>query len=49
MNTFAKDLDKDKLFNIATGEAAPDSVVPFLLDIEGTRKKLRDKFIDECD
>lgn len=48
MNPFADHIDKEHLFNIASGKAASSDTESFLLNIVSTGNKARDKFIDEC-
>ena len=49
MNPFDPHLDKNKLFNVGTGQAAVEPVADFLLNAEQNGKKLRDEFIEQCD
>lgn len=48
LNPFSTELDKDSLFNIKTGRAAPEHVSDFLLKVLKEGKELREKFIGEC-
>ncbi|CAG9814704.1 unnamed protein product [Phaedon cochleariae] len=48
LNPFSTQLDKDCLYNIKTGKAAPDNVTNFLLNILKDGKELRENFIAEC-
>lgn len=45
---FDDEIDNTKLFNIATGAAAPPHVEKFLLTCEKAGKELREKFVSEC-
>lgn len=44
----SEELDKNFLFNISTGRAAPTEVAEFLLNIDQNGSELKEKFIDEC-
>lgn len=48
INPFRNDLDKDVLYNIATGRAATDEISNFLLNVEESGSHLRENFIAEC-
>lgn len=48
MNPFTSQSRDDLLLNISTGEAAPDIVSDFLLNIETTGQSKRKSFIDSC-
>lgn len=45
---FAPEMWNDKLFNICTGQAAPDEVADYLLGIRAKGRELRHYFIREC-
>ena len=47
MNSF-DEIEKDHLYNIATGKAASTETEDFLLNIQGKGEKARKKFIDDC-
>ena len=48
INPFDENLDKEVLFNIATGKAASAETADFLLNASRNGEKLRDEFINEC-
>ncbi|XP_057306368.1 uncharacterized protein LOC130644684 [Hydractinia symbiolongicarpus] len=48
MNPFNDAIEKQYLFNIASGKAASPDTTKFLLNIVSVGSKARDKFIDEC-
>ena len=48
MNPFSGLIDKNDLFNIATGKAAHEETATFLLDVMETGRKTRDLFIKDC-
>ena len=48
MNPFSGLIDKNYLFDIATGKAAHEETTTFLLDVMETERKARDQFIDDC-
>ncbi|KAK5641777.1 hypothetical protein RI129_010324 [Pyrocoelia pectoralis] len=48
MNPFDESLDKDWLFNISTGKAAPREVSDYLLSVEKIGKEKKEKFITDC-
>ncbi|KYN03439.1 hypothetical protein ALC62_05715 [Cyphomyrmex costatus] len=48
MNPFHNSLDKNCLYNISTGEAAPEAVENFLLNVEEDGDKERENFIESC-
>ena len=48
MNPFLGLIDKNYLFNIATGKAAHEETATFLLDVMETGRKTRDQFIKDC-
>ena len=48
MNPFTQTIDKDHLFNIATGKAAQDDTAAFLLEVPLTGSKAKDEFIEGC-
>ena len=48
MNPFDSDLDKEVLYNIATGVAAPQDISDFLLTAEEVGSHQRERFIAEC-
>lgn len=47
IDPFSPSLNVDKLYNITTGEAAPENVADFLLKVESQEQTLRDTFIAE--
>ena len=48
LNPFAKEINKDALFNIKTGRQASDSVEKYLLNFSKVGIEERDKFVKEC-
>ena len=48
MDPFSNEINKEVLFNIATGKAAPKEIEDFLLNIETIGSIARDKFVNEC-
>ena len=48
MNPFLGLIDKNYLFNIATGKAAHEETATLLLDVMETGRKARDQFIENC-
>lgn len=48
INPFKETPDKNQLYNITSGQAAPPEVADFLLTVEEKGEKLRETFIDEC-
>lgn len=48
MNPFAKDVDKDLLYNISTGQAVTPEIEDFLLNVETIGNEQREQFIREC-
>ena len=49
LNPFSTSIDKNFLFNISSGKAAPIEVESFLNNIEKLGNERREKFIKECD
>lgn len=47
LNLFSSDIRK-ALINIATGQAAPDEVVSFLLNVEKIGENMRMRMIQQC-
>ncbi|GBP86801.1 hypothetical protein EVAR_99881_1 [Eumeta japonica] len=47
-NPFDPDLNKDDLYNIATGKSVSEDIADFLLNIEENGDELRKLFITEC-
>lgn len=47
-NPFDPDLNKDELYNIATGKPVSEQIAEFLLNIEESGDALRKQFITEC-
>ena len=45
INPFSNNLNKEFLYNISTGEAAPEHVIDFLLNVEEKGNKQRENFI----
>lgn len=48
MNPFTANLKKDSLFNICTGQAAPEEIATFLLSFEEVGESKRKAMIDAC-
>lgn len=48
MDQFISVLDKDLLFNIATGGAANELIVDYLLHVQVNGQKLQNKSISDC-
>lgn len=48
MNPFDDTIDKDILFDISTGKAAPENVVDFLLNVKAVGNQQKLNFISEC-
>ncbi|KAL4718512.1 hypothetical protein ACJJTC_002715 [Scirpophaga incertulas] len=48
MNPFSRDVDKDLLYNISTGQAVTIDIENFLLNVETLGNKQREEFITEC-
>ena len=48
INPFSNDVDKNQLFNIATGKSAAEETKKFLLNVRKLGKSLQEKFIKEC-
>lgn len=47
-NPFNPDLNKDNLYNIASGKPVAEEIAEFLLNIEESGDDLRKQFINEC-
>lgn len=47
-NPFANDIDRHSLFNMSTGQAVPEEIENFLLNIEQNGNAQREQFIEEC-
>ncbi|KAF7990491.1 hypothetical protein HCN44_000296 [Aphidius gifuensis] len=48
MDPFDLNIQTDLLFNISSGKAAKNRTTQFLLSVEESGRKLREKFINEC-
>ena len=48
MNPFSPSIDKDHLFNIATGKAAQEETAIFLLRVKATGRNAKNQFIKGC-
>lgn len=48
INPFSSSIDKNQLYNIATGQAATPEIADSLLNVISTGTVLRDQFINEC-
>ena len=48
INAFSNDVDKNQLFNIATGKSAAEETKKLLLNVRKSGKSLQEKFIKEC-
>ncbi|CAH1645610.1 unnamed protein product [Spodoptera littoralis] len=48
MNPFSRDVDKDFLYIISTGQAVTEDIENFLLNVETLGNKQREEFITEC-
>lgn len=49
VNPFDENIDKGKLFNISSGQAASIDIENFLLNVENSGNKFRENFIRECE
>lgn len=47
-NPFSRELSKDHLYNIATGQSVTNEIYEFLSTVETSGKKQREQFIAEC-
>ena len=48
MNPYSTTIEKDHLFNLATGKAADVEIEYFLLEVSEIGRRARDEFIQEC-
>lgn len=48
INPIDRNIDKQLLFNISNGQAAPSNIADFLLNVEKTGNILRHNFTSEC-